>query len=290
MFRGLVLYTVVVIILYLVVPGLLLSYSVITQLHHTNNNPSFNRYCDTDDGAQFGDPDRVRRYRLVLQKLQNAVVHFESADVSFCVLLGDVIDGKCKKLGQTSADYETLINLITDNSTKEWYFNVGNHDFYNFSRQEIYESHFYIPASSKAVCNANKLYYDTCPAPGFRFVWLDPFEISTFSAVNDDSTKLANETLFKMNPNIRDGNINWLENLSEDVRQYVPYNGACGDEQMLWFKEVLSKSEATKEKVFVFCHTPIHRKCCRLSARAWNSDELLKVIQDSCAVQVSLEI
>ncbi len=135
------------------------------------------QYSDHDDGFQFNEPDRVRRYRKVPEKLKNAADAFESLDLSFCVLLGDVIDGKSKNLGQTSKDYDDLCEVITKNSSKSWHFCVGNHDFYNFSRQEIYEKPWgYINPAFKADCSPSKLYYDFSPALGFRCVWLDPFE------------------------------------------------------------------------------------------------------------------
>ena len=61
------------------------------------------QYVDADDGTTF-DAKTVRRHRQSLETLKLACRAFAAvADppILSCVLLGDVLDGKCKKMNNT---------------------------------------------------------------------------------------------------------------------------------------------------------------------------------------------
>ena len=110
------------------------------------------QYCDDEDGQQWGDSLRVRRYKQSLLKFGQAVRYFrqwKSASASanptvsisdphkargtevdtdtepmpypncplpVCVLLGDVLDGKCHRSGTTEEAMATLLKQLADNN------------------------------------------------------------------------------------------------------------------------------------------------------------------------------
>jgi len=135
------------------------------------------QYFDGEDGAQWGDASRVRRYRASLQKFQDAVQYFRdkrvrSADASaasansapplpICVLLGDTIDGKCKQNNTTNSAFQSILDVLIrcNDGGPQWHFLVGNHDLHNFSRAELYALSPFVPVAQRATCSPQKLYY-----------------------------------------------------------------------------------------------------------------------------------
>jgi hypothetical protein len=271
-----------------------------------STNPDFSfgiigdtQFCYDEDGMQFGDPSRVRRYSASLPKFETAVKYFKDqaklGPLPCCILLGDVVDGKTKRDGNSNEAMEEFRQVLNrsngiDNIDPTWHFIVGNHDLYSFTREDIYNNEFYIPnyIRSQGNCNSKRLYYSFKPFKGYRFIVLDPFEISTCGANSTDNEKKANDIINNKNPNIASGG-DWLEGLNDYDKRYVPYNGAVSDEQLLWLQNELNDSKAgnsssslsERERVIVFTHCPLYEKCCRGSAITWNSDEILLLLRTS---------
>jgi manganese-dependent ADP-ribose/CDP-alcohol diphosphatase len=246
------------------------------------------QFFDGDDGSQYGDPNRVRRYRAALVKFEEAVRFFRNCSIMnspplhLCILLGDTIDGKCEQDGTSNAAFARVTDVLSRQNLNgpKWHFLVGNHDLYNFTRDQLYEKEQYVPLSVRSECSPQKLYYSIQPHPRYLFVFLDPFEISTCGGVSQAAKDEAQQLLIQKNPNLSNGG-SWLNGLDAATQRYVPYNGACSMNQLVWLELELSKSRVQGQKVFVFCHCPLYMPCCRPSGLAWNADDILILLQRS---------
>ena len=161
------------------------------------------QYADCDDGTTYNGTV-VRRHRQSLDTLKQACRSFASATnppISTCVLLGDVLDGKCKDLGITEQCITDIFCALTlSPSSCQWHYCIGNHDMVCFSRDEILQ-HF-TPTFQKGVCTAEQLYYDYVPFPGCRFIFLDGYDMSTLGPARPEYKTEVERLLVSKNPNL----------------------------------------------------------------------------------------
>ena len=68
------------------------------------------QYVDADNGATH-DGSVVRRYRQSLWALKEACLSFKKYGVSCCILLGDVLDGKCASLGSAERCLQEIFDV-----------------------------------------------------------------------------------------------------------------------------------------------------------------------------------
>ena len=153
----------------------------------------------------------------------------------------------------------------------------GNHDFYNFSRNEV---HTFIPDHilNMGITSPVRLYYDFKPCDGVRFIVLDPFEISTMAGISSSYMTMAEELISSKNKNLSVPNSDWSHGLSEEDLKYVPYNGSLGHDQLLWLKATLQDTVRMEEICFIFSHISVYKDCVRPSGLVWNHDDVLDVI------------
>ncbi len=232
------------------------------------------QYADTEDGYTF-DKTSVRRYRQSLSILEQSVIFFSDKNVSYCVQLGDVLDSRTKRLQMQNRCLDDVL-AITNGSNLPWSFCVGNHDLESISREQFHSA--LIPAGVDADCHSNKLYYDISPIPGFRFIFIDGYEVSTQWATSEAHAEQARALLRAKNKNVEDPHGDWFVDLAVEDMKYVPYNGAVGAEQLEWVRQVLLRAKVAEEKVLLFSHMPLLPACCRPSGLLWNSDELLAIL------------
>jgi manganese-dependent ADP-ribose/CDP-alcohol diphosphatase len=123
------------------------------------------------------------------------------------------------------------------------------------------------------------LYYDYSPCEGFRFAFLDGFDVSVLprTDVRSASTDAAHDEAVAF---LAAHETKW-DCPDESKQKYKAYNGALGASQLQWLEELLSAADAAQQKVFVFCHLPIHPQCCRVDGLLWNNDEVLRLLRAS---------
>jgi manganese-dependent ADP-ribose/CDP-alcohol diphosphatase len=250
------------------------------------------QYADCDDGAQYGDPSRVRRYRASLDIIEDASKTFSTLGTTVNVVLGDILDGKCRKGGYRDAAMTSILERIekhtpsthsTDNAADPWAFVVGNHDFYNYTRDEIYnDCKYFVPKQAKQECSPSKLYYSYAVSPRLRMIVLDSYEFSMDGGVDEAAKTAAEALVSQMNPNYGHSP-NWLEGLEEQQKRYVPYNGGMGEGQIQWLASTLQACQAAGQKVIVFSHSPLvlHERLCRGSGVCWSGAEISTMLRDS---------
>lgn len=250
------------------------------------------QYAPVEDGAQYGDPSRVRRFRNSAKILMRAVEHFTKASTAYNIICGDILDARTKKCDAIESSLNMMESVIKDTYAESdhrdgvvndppYSFVCGNHDFFCLNRDIIYGNDFFIPLQVKSQCSPSQLYYSISPSQGFRFVFLDLYEISVDGGLDEDYKQQARDILNNENINIATNQHNWLDGLAEEKKRFVPYNGDMSSDQYQWLTQTLQQACDNNEKVFVFCHNPLYVKCCRPSALSWRAEAIMETIYSS---------
>lgn len=225
-------------------------------------------YADIDDGTNY-TKTRSRYYRNSLRWVKTAVADWAllsdtKCHISLVLHLGDLIDG----FNVQQKASESALKTITDafDEAKVPVFHLwGNHDFYNFSRKELYAMPKMNPylvaglghtdriaAAAAAACGT---YFDLELCHGFRLVAIDAYDISMLGHDNDSEFYQTAERLLKQENKNED--LNSPNGLVSDKRRFVKFNGAVSDDQLKWLDSVLSESDKHGEVVLVAGHCPL---------------------------------
>lgn len=184
---------------------------------------SFGVFAD----AQYADIENAnnRFYRTSEKKLSEAYEAFKSDSVEFVVNLGDLIDSDF-------GSFMPVMNIINSSGLKTFHL-TGNHDY---SVEDRYKKK--IP-----VLKENQKGYYSFSHKGFRFIFLNGNEISTYSPVNRNEARKAEALIKQMSDS---GKINAIE-----------WNGGMSRRQIEWLGNQLDQSVTAGEKVFILCHFPV---------------------------------
>lgn len=241
------------------------------------------QYVDAEDGTTF-DGKTVRKYRQSLDILKSAVEHFSKSEISFFVVLGDIIDSKSKILGQEKKCLGEVMSTL-NRFTNSYHLTIGNHDISALSRDLIHSTLLQAPVQE--ITSPTAMYY-AFTHPGInrvRFIVLDGYDVSTISPSSVEGKQKALEILRAKNKNLFPlvngtdwARGDWFGDLSKEDMRFVPYNGAVGDEQLAWFDAVLRAARDAAERCFVFCHMPCFVNACRPGGLLWNSEQLLAIM------------
>lgn len=248
------------------------------------------QYVDEDDGSTF-DGKIIRRYRQSLRTFREAVELYHRLNLQYCILLGDICDGKCRANNSQHiclAKVQDVAQSVDCNQT--WIYTYGNHDFYNFTRNELYDLiPSFIRRDNGEKLNPSKLYYSWSPVNGIKFIILDPYDISTIGASSSYYAEYANQLLANKNKNIAIPKSDWFDGIAVENWKYVPYNGAISQEQINWLKMELLKANINKEVCFIFSHISVYSKCCQPAGLIWNNNEVLELLHgfDNIAAFIS---
>jgi len=251
------------------------------------------QYADDDDAWDF-KKTRQRRYRHALDSVAAAARVWREEQVKFVLQLGDVIDGRCAKLGQSNTDLQAVLNAF--NCTEPVssslslspspppppppvFHTIGNHELYNFSREEL-EQLLQIPQRG---------YYSVTPVEGWRIVVLDPYDVSI---LGHDEHKANFQTglqlLQQHNPNDVFGQVDYTAGLEELDKRWVPYNGAVGHDQLTWLQSELVGAQQQQQRVLVVSHVPLFPHSADDSTILWNYSEVVQVLQEKAGVVVAV--
>lgn len=239
------------------------------------------QYANTEDGSTW-DGLVARHYRNSLAILEEASLWFktkkEVIPLLMCIQLGDVLDAKAKNLGE---EYESLKRFLDTTKLSElpWFLLSGNHDFYCFSREEIYSA--FIPDSKRNVCSPMQLYYSLSPFTGYRMIFLDPYEISTLAPISEDAKAYAIQLLEEKNPNVSKPGVSWFQGVPKENQKFVPFNGGFSDSQIQWLRDTLEDVVRRNERCFIFSHCPVESRATYPSGLSWNNEKVLDVLRDT---------
>jgi len=159
---------------------------------------------------------------------------------------------------------------------------IGNHDLYNFTRSDPRLKALFRKSES------GTYYYSFSPAHGWKFIVLDPFDISTIDPAHG-SAEDAWELLKKHNQNdVRDDKGDWYKDLEGDAKRWVPPNGALSEQQLRWLEQELARSEDRGERVVLLTHLPLLPTYHGNPALLWNFDEVKRICDKSSSLVLVL--
>lgn len=264
------------------------------------------QYADICDRQNY-QKTKWRRYRNALTCLRRAVSHWKDAKSSpaFIVQLGDIIDGfnansiDANDSGRNLSKEALEAVMIEFSKLPDGvpvFHNMGNHELYNFSRQELERSVLH-PSNNRhtaAFLNSDErasfvrletkpFYFSFTPHPKFCFVYLDSYDISLLGV--DESScqyKEAREIIQRHNKN---DDLDSPIGLYGLERRFVRFNGAISTEQLSWLEATLKTAEEHGQKAVVFSHVPIYPGFTDTMTLLWNYQDVLEVLwQFPCVV------
>ncbi|KAL4241022.1 hypothetical protein ACF0H5_001800 [Mactra antiquata] len=207
------------------------------------------QYADTEDGYNFSKT-RKRYYRTALKMLDKAIQAWNDDTIKlpqFILQLGDVIDGKNKGLQISESSLDTVLDSFSKFSGNVYHI-WGNHEFYNFSREDLMQSKLFSGNDKFCFPMPGKCYYSCIPHPKIRILALDTYEISSLACTeNSEGYKKACEYLIH-NTNKDQNSCDGLPGL---MRRYVRYNGAVSDEQLDWIQNNLEEARILEQNVVI---------------------------------------
>ncbi|XP_050979659.1 manganese-dependent ADP-ribose/CDP-alcohol diphosphatase [Labeo rohita] len=241
------------------------------------------QYADIEDGLNFLRT-RKRFYRNSIQLLRNATRRWEEQRVKCVLQLGDIIDGFNKRHDASEQALDTVIKEF-EKSSADVHHVWGNHEFYNFCRETLLASS--LNSAAKAGCGsdlmADDIYaYEFSPAPGFRFVVLDSYDVSLIG--RDESSEKYKRSLKLLQEHNDNPDLNHPPVFYGLEQRFVKFNGGFSREQLLWLDEVLTLADQKQERVTVFSHLPVHPNATDPICLAWNYEAMLSMLRSHKSV------
>mmetsp|Transcript_65632 Transcript_65632/g.136704 ORF Transcript_65632/g.136704 Transcript_65632/m.136704 type:complete len:374 (+) Transcript_65632:106-1227(+) len=276
------------------------------------------QYADIPTATSF-DGKRKRFYDATLGDLQKAdrwwreVCRADGQEMAFIANLGDILDGQnLDKPGDTQRSIKALCQVFADAEYAKYTVHlVGNHELYNFTRQELVEgltvSDTYtfratIPTGAEPAqptcIDPNAFYYAFTPngAEGkYRIVVLDPYDVSAmrdgggrhgkelYEGHGMDEEGLALLKQHNHNPVGEPSQIDFFQGLQGTEQRWVPFNGGLGQQQVDWLRKQVETAQEMSQKVILLSHVILHpdatpsRSCRTL---LWNFEEALTILRE----------
>ena len=202
------------------------------------------QYVDADPGGPVG----TRYYRASVEKLENAVNHFNEARLAFAIELGDMIDHN------VDSSYK-IMNNVWDKLNIPHYQVIGNHDFGGIEGEKTRE--YVLP-----LLGLKRGYYDFV-YQGWRFVVLDCSDLSMFGNPkgSDNYNKAKGE---------------YDELKARGIINAQVWNGGLSEEQITWLRQTLQKATDAGEKAIVFCHIPLFPPN---QHNLWGNNRIMKILE-----------
>ena len=243
------------------------------------------QYANVDDGTSY-DKSRARYYRNSLNLVKEAVKNWKNIpNAKFLIQLGDLIDGKSKNINDSMPAMNLVLselNRLFENdknpneSIPKLLHIWGNHEFYNFKRDELVLTELntakYLNPSVQAKAN----YYTFSVNDKLKLICLDFYDFSCLGYDEaSDEYKKAFDYLTSHNKN---ADLDLVDGLTGNHARFSLMNGSISLQQTTWLKEELTNCLTNNQVAIVCGHLPIHPKSCDPSCLAWNYKELLDII------------
>lgn len=245
------------------------------------------QFADIATGTGFLASDK-RYYRDSLQKAAAASTAFADAGCCAVLQLGDIIDGKTvgplgyspyKPAGSVAAEQRAAAAAAARAVLAQLSGGGGgapaaaaaapplptchlrgNHENYAFTLEEM-RGLLPPPPGAALFAPERSLALSFSPRPGWRFVCLDPYEVSLAAPAGSTGRAEAERLLQANNPNMSDlsGNskVNFFQGVTGLARRFVPFNGGLGGAQLAWLRGELASARAAGERVVLSCHIPL---------------------------------
>ncbi|XP_073773581.1 manganese-dependent ADP-ribose/CDP-alcohol diphosphatase isoform X1 [Danio rerio] len=168
------------------------------------------QYADIEDGENYLRTRR-RYYRGSADLLRDAVLQWRRERVQCVVQLGDIIDGHNRRRDASDRALDTVMAEL-DACSVDVHHVWGNHEFYNFSRPSLLSSRLNSAQRTGTDTGSDLIgddiyAYEFSPAPNFRFVLLDAYDLSVIGR-EEESEKHTHSwrILTQHNHNLQDLN------------------------------------------------------------------------------------
>jgi len=213
----------------------IVSFGLITDIHYANTEDRWN-YSQTF----------LRRYRNSL-KLVNQASHYwlnGKYPIAFLIQLGDLIDGLCYT-NKTSID--DLKRILTQFENISPIYHIwGNHEFYNFTRNELLNG----PLCSFDTNDILPSHYGTIEVcSNLRIIAIDTYELSLLGV--DKESEIYIQAMNFLRQYNRNENMNDVTGLDGYQQRFIQLNGGLTQKQLGWLKEQLTKAKNLHEKVII---------------------------------------
>ncbi|XP_039596268.1 manganese-dependent ADP-ribose/CDP-alcohol diphosphatase [Polypterus senegalus] len=250
------------------------------------------QYANVENGCNYLKTRR-RYYRNSVTLLHDAVERWNGIAPHFIVQLGDLIDGLNKKHNFSAKALEIVMKEFQRCKTKIHHV-WGNHEFYNFTREYLMSSILNSKALESALddislntedhaAEAAIYSYHFSPAPSFRFVLLDAYDLSVLG--RKAPSKKYNQSLKILQDKNKNQNLNCPpEGQCGTEQRFVQFNGGFSKEQLSWLDKILTYADKNLEKVTIISHLPVHPDSTDPICLAWNYEEMLSVLHSHKSV------
>lgn len=213
----------------------IISFGLITDIHYSNNDDRWN-YAKTF----------IRRYRNSLNLVDQACSHWlnNKYPVLFVIQLGDLIDGICAIDKTSTEDLNTILKQFKNISII--YHIWGNHDLYNFTRNELLNG----PLCSFNTQNISPSHYgiiEVCSK--LKILALDTYELSLLGI--DEDSENYNEALKFLRKYNQNENVNDPTGLDGYQQRFIQLNGGLTHKQLDWLTEQLIQAKNNHENVII---------------------------------------
>lgn len=226
------------------------------------------QYADVDDAHNFRG-NQFRRYRGALKCLERAVEDWtRGPSLDFIADLGDLIDQQCEVQGDSHEALQRVLK-VWESAPSHVLHLVGNHELYNFSREEV----------ARLIPNITPWYRSWRQTEGWRVLVLDAYELNAAERGGGQAFEQGIEYLSRRNPNdlrAPRGSIDVAQGLNGLERRFVPMGGGLGAEQLRWLGTELEAARLARQKVIILTHIPVHPQATVAGALLWNYEEVLE--------------
>ena len=227
--------------------------------------------------------DRMRYYKNGINLIRQAVQYWheniEENNFKFIIQLGDILDGKFVKdrenalnlvLNELNSDFKTLIPDF------QLYHIWGNHEFYNYKRNEIINTELNSARLVNPSVSQNANYYKIDLTNDIKLICLDFYEFSALGY--DEDNEVYKEAMSLLRSNNKNEDLNNNHGLIGFSRRFTALNGALDRKQIKWLIDELETLKATNSKAIIIGHIPIHPMTSpNTFGLAWNYQEILDI-------------
>ncbi len=203
------------------------------------------QFCDCDYSAQWNND-----YRQGPLRLQEAVDKFNDNKVELVFHLGDFIDRDFSSFAR--------VKPIMNSLKMPHYFVLGNHDF------TVADS---LKGQVLETLELVSPYY-SIEKEKWMFIVLDGTDVSPYSSADSSKIAYANSQM-KMYE-------------KQGRPQAKPWNGALGNDQLIWLERQLQKADKQKLNAIVMAHFPVLPLA---ALNLWNDVEVVEILEQHKSVK-----
>lgn len=215
------------------------------------------QYANVDDATNH-EKTKIRRYRKTEEFLKQAVSKFTKVpNLSFVLNLGDLIDGKCHKQNESLKSLEKMFSCFDEGGfLNKTIHTIGNHEYYNFNRDELRERLLYNIQSIEP--NADNLSYRVKIHDKINIIHIDTYDLTSIENSRSESHK---------------------NHIRRDSKQKF-WNGGVSKEQLIWLEKELELFQERQEMVIIIGHCCIHQDATNEENKnmVWNHEEVLELL------------